>query len=149
MSYIEKSLSEGENVEDVFRFHWWAWAPIWLWMLLAIPTFGLTLLVAGYQAVLLRATEQGVTTRRVIHKTGFIARLTEEMRLSSVETVEIRQSIAGRLLGFGDVKVTGYGLSDVVFRNIDDPIDVKRRIEGVLHRHGQPVRPHAASATPR
>jgi hypothetical protein len=37
------------------------------------------------------------------------------------------------MLGFGDVKVTGRGISDVTFRTIDDPMEVKRQIEGVSH----------------
>jgi hypothetical protein len=35
------------------------------------------------------------------------------------------------MFGFGSVKVTGRGISDVLFKNIDDPMDVKRKIESV------------------
>jgi hypothetical protein len=37
------------------------------------------------------------------------------------------------MLGFGTVKVTGRGISDLVFRGVDDPMSVKRQIEGVSH----------------
>ena len=57
----------------------------------------------------------------------------EEMKIGSIETVEIDQGIWGRILGFGDIKVTGRGISDVLFRRMADPMDVKRRIEGVSH----------------
>jgi uncharacterized membrane protein YdbT with pleckstrin-like domain len=72
-----------------------------------------------------------VTNKRVILKRGVISRHTEEMKLGSIETVEIDQGVWGRLFGFGTVKVTGRGLSDVVFRRIDDPMAVKRAIESV------------------
>ena len=36
-----------------------------------------------------------------------------------------------RLFGFGDVTVTGRGLSNVIFRTVDDPMAVKRQIESV------------------
>jgi hypothetical protein len=53
------------------------------------------------------------------------------MKLTSIETVEIDQGVLGRIFGFGTVKVTGRGISDVVYKGIDDPIAVKRQIEGI------------------
>ena len=55
------------------------------------------------------------------------------MKLGSIETVRIDQGVWGRILGFGDIRVTGKGISDVVFRRMHDPMEVKRRIEGVSH----------------
>jgi uncharacterized membrane protein YdbT with pleckstrin-like domain len=131
MSYIEESLSDGEKVETLFRLHWLAWLPMALWLVLGVVTFGLTWLIAGYEYLKLHHIEQGVTNKRVILKRGVISRHTEEMKLGSIETVEIDQGVWGRLFGFGTVKVTGRGLSDVVFRRIDDPMAVKRAIESV------------------
>jgi uncharacterized membrane protein YdbT with pleckstrin-like domain len=79
----------------------------------------------------LKFTEQGVTNKRVILKRGIISRKTEEMKLTSIETVEIDQGVWGRLFGFGTVKVTGRGISDVVYQGVDDPMAVKRQIESV------------------
>jgi uncharacterized membrane protein YdbT with pleckstrin-like domain len=53
------------------------------------------------------------------------------MRIGSIETVEIEQSIFGRIFGFGSVKVSGRGISDVVFSKIDNPMEVKKSIESV------------------
>jgi len=131
VSYIEDSLSAGERVESLFKLHWFAWVPMWLWIILAIPTIGLTLLIALYEFLRLRFTEQGVTNKRVILKKGIISRKTEEMKLTSIETVEIHQGIWGRIFGFGSVKVTGRGISNVVYKGIDDPMAVKRQIESV------------------
>jgi uncharacterized membrane protein YdbT with pleckstrin-like domain len=128
MSYIEESLSAGEKVEGLFRLHWFAWAPVALWALLVI-----TLPVALYVYLQLRFTELGVTNKRVILKRGVIGRQTEEMKVTSIETVEIDQGVLGRIFGYGTVKVTGRGISDVVFRGVDDPMAVKRRIESVSH----------------
>ena len=102
-----------------------------IWMILGIPTFGLTLFIALYEFLRLKYTEQGVTNKRVIFKTGIISRKTSEMSLKSIESVEIDQGIFGRIFGFGDIKVTGRGISDVVFKGIDDPMAVKRQIESV------------------
>tara|TARA_Y100000780_G_scaffold29398_1_gene23998 strand:- start:2438 stop:2848 length:411 start_codon:yes stop_codon:yes gene_type:complete len=131
MSYIEDSLSSGEVIHKVFQLHWFARVPMYCWLVLGLVTFGLTWLIALYEYFRLRSIEQGVTNKRVILKNGIISRHTEEMKLSSIETVEIEQGIWGRMFGYGTVKLTGRGISDVKFRNIDDPMQVKRDIESV------------------
>lgn len=131
MSYINESLSDGEEVSALFKLHWVTRIPLALWLLLGIPTFGITLVIALYEYLRVRHIEQGVTNKRVIFKTGIISRKTDEMKLVSIETVVIDQSIAGRIFGYGNVKVTGRGASDVVFRTVNDPMAVKRQIESV------------------
>jgi uncharacterized membrane protein YdbT with pleckstrin-like domain len=128
MSYLEESLSAEEKVVAVFRQHWITriWLVIWILLIVTIP-------IAIYEWLRLRTIEHGVTNKRVVFKQGIISRHTEEMKLGSIETVEIDQGIWGRILGFGDIKVTGRGISDVVFRRMSDPMDVKRKIEGVSH----------------
>ena len=131
MSYIEESLSTGEKIEALFRLHWFAWIPMFIWIVLGLLTFGLTWLVAIYEFLRLKCLEQGLTNKRVILKKGIISRKTEEMKLTSIETVEINQGVIGRIFGFGTVKISGRGISDVIFNGIDDPIAVKRQIESV------------------
>ncbi|WP_193075607.1 PH domain-containing protein [Pseudomonas sp. FME51] len=136
MTYIEESLSSGEKIEALFPLHWFARVPMYLWLVLAIPTLGLTLILALYEYLKLKHLEQGVTNKRVILKRGIISRNTEEMKLQSIETVEIEQGIGGRLFGYGTVKITGRGISDVTFKGIDDPMQVKRDIESVSNPLG-------------
>ena len=136
MSYIEESLSAGEKVEGLFKLHWFAWVPMVMWIVLGIPTLGLTWLIALYDFLKMRFLEQGVTNKRVILKRGIISRKTEEMKLASIETVEIDQGIFGRIFGYGMVKVTGRGVSNLVFKRIDDPMSVKRQIESVSNPVG-------------
>lgn len=130
-SYIEDSLSKDEVVHQVFKLHWLNWVMVWFFILISPFTLGITLVWGIYKWLVLRNLEQGVTNKRVIHKAGIISRTTEEMKLSSIETVEIKQSVLGRLLGFGNVHVTGRGISDVVFPNIDNPMDVKKAIDNL------------------
>lgn len=136
MTYIEESLSTGEKVEALFPLHWFARMPMIIWIVLAIPTVGITLIFALYEYLKLKHLEQGVTNKRVILKRGIISRKTEEMKLQSIETVEIDQGIGGRMFGYGTVKITGRGISDVVFKGIDDPMSVKRQIESVSNPTG-------------
>jgi uncharacterized membrane protein YdbT with pleckstrin-like domain len=128
MPYIEESLSAGEQVSTLFKLHWVTRIPMVLWLLLVI-----TFPFAIYEYLRIRNIEQGVTNKRVIFKTGIISRKSEEMKLSSIETVEIDQGIFGRIFGFGNVKVSGRGTSDVLFRTVADPMAVKRAIESISH----------------
>jgi uncharacterized membrane protein YdbT with pleckstrin-like domain len=131
VGYIQESLSNGEEVKELFELHWFSKIPMIIWIILAIPTLGVTLLLALWEWLKLRNIEQGVTNKRVIFKKGIISRKSEEIKISSIETVEIIQGVIGRIFGFGTVKVTGRGISDLVFKNINDPMDVKRKIESV------------------
>ena len=131
MSYIEDSLSDGEEIKELFKLHWFSKIPMIIWVILALPTFGITLLLAIWEFLRLRSIEQGITNKRVILKTGIISRNSEEMKISSIETVEIVQGISGRIFGFGSIKVTGRGISDLVYKNIDSPMEVKKTIESV------------------
>ena len=131
MGYIQDSLSDGEEVRALFKLHWFAKSWMILWIILAIPTIGITLIFALWEWLKLRNIEQGVTNKRIIRKQGIISRKSEEMKITSIETVEIIQGVMGRIFGYGDIKVTGRGTSDVLFKKINDPMDVKRRIESV------------------
>ncbi len=128
MAYIDESLSAGEEIAALFELHWVTRIPMVLWLLLIV-----TFPFAIYEYLRLRHTEQGVTNKRVVFKTGIISRKSEEMKLGSIETVEIDQGILGRILGYGNVRVTGRGTSDVLFRSVADPMAVKRAIESVSH----------------
>lgn len=155
MSYIKKSLSDGEKPLHFFDLHWVVWIRVWGLVIAGIILgfFPLSFLgldgfeygsisLLGWVAIFVeifalylffyvRFQEYGVTNKRVICKTGIIARKTNEMKLRSIETVEIDQSVLARILGYGTVKITGQGISDVLFKFINDPLMVKRRIESV------------------
>jgi uncharacterized membrane protein YdbT with pleckstrin-like domain len=75
-----------------------------------------------------KGTEIVVTDRRVIYKRGFIARRTVEMNISKVETVDVEQSIAGRLLGYGTVLIRGTGESLEPLRHVEAPLTIRNAI---------------------
>lgn len=131
MSYIQDSLSDNEKIEAEFEYHWFIWVPIVLWFVAGIASFGILLPVAIYKLLVVKYTEMGLTNKRVIFKTGIVSRNTQEMKLTSIETVDLRQGIWGRMFGFGDINVTGRGISDLNLRSVMDPMGVKRQIESV------------------
>lgn len=135
MSYLDESLAPGETIVARFDLHWTAKWRLIVFLLLAIPTLGIALLGALYEWIRLRSIEQGVTSRRVVRKTGILSRTTEELRLASIETIDLHQSAWGRLLGFGNVLLTGRGESAMIFSQLAAPLEAKRAIENAYAAH--------------
>ena len=73
-------------------------------------------------------TETDVTNLRVVHKTGFIKRRTFEMSLDKVESVDVNQSILGRILNYGDVTVRGVGEGAETIKTIASPLEFRNPI---------------------
>jgi uncharacterized membrane protein YdbT with pleckstrin-like domain len=73
-------------------------------------------------------TETDVTNLRVVHKTGFIKRRTFEMSLDKVESVDVNQSILGRILNYGDVTVRGVGEGAETIKTIASPLAFRSHI---------------------
>ena len=113
MGYIEKSLGDGERVIAKFKIHWYAY--LWLFAILG-----------------LLFTEIALTSKKVIVKKGVLSRRTDEMKLNKVENVELKQSLMGRILGFGEIIVSGTGSGKVTISKVTDPIEVKKQIEAQL-----------------
>ena len=151
MSYLKQSLAPGETIVAIFKLHWSMWIRFWVAIALGIIATAallvaqiawgalaaaiIAILIAGHQWLWLRAIEQGVTNRRVVRKTGIVSRATTELRLASIETVDLHQTFWGRIFGFGDVEITGRGETAMVLDRIARPVDVKRDIESAYTAH--------------
>lgn len=131
MSYVQRVLQPGEILIYATRLHWLVYARAVGLLIVAAVLAGIAeradnelrmalwagggglfvlAVIAGIGAGLRRAsTEFAVTNRRIIHKSGIIRRHTQEMNLSKVETVIVDQTILGRILNFGSVRVHGTG----------------------------------------
>src|SRR6202521_2326432 len=67
-------------------------------------------LAVGAEKYLVYGTSEfAVTNKRIIIKVGFLKRRTLEMQVQKVETVAVNQGIGARILGYGDILVTGTG----------------------------------------
>jgi uncharacterized membrane protein YdbT with pleckstrin-like domain len=73
-------------------------------------------------------TETDVTNLRVVHKTGFIKRRTFEMALDKVESVDVNQTILGRILNYGDVTIMGVGEGRETISTIASPLEFRNSI---------------------
>jgi uncharacterized membrane protein YdbT with pleckstrin-like domain len=73
-------------------------------------------------------TETDVTNMRVVHKTGFIKRRTFEMSLDKIESVDVDQSILGRIMNYGDVTIRGVGEGFEKIKTIASPLAFRSAI---------------------
>ena len=76
-------------------------------------------------------TEIAVTDRRIIYKEGFVRRSTVEMHMDKVESVDVEQTIMGRLLDYGTVTVKGVGTGFEPLKMIAAPLDLRNHITGI------------------
>jgi len=153
MSYVQKVLQPGETIRRVASVHWVVYLPGAILLLLACAALicGVAfsnlhifwwqiiagLLAAGGVYFLTLewfswwATEIAVTNHRIIYKTGIIRRMTKEMNMDKVESVEIDQSVLGRLLDYGNVMIVGTGEGIEKLVKTAQPIELRNSITGV------------------
>ena len=104
---------------------------IWRYSAYALALIGVVLLIQEWFRWWI--TEIAVTNRRVIYKKGLIRRQTNEMNVDKVESVQINQSILGRLLDYGDVTILGTGEGFETLRTI---AELPNRTPKQHHRNG-------------
>ena len=150
--YIDDILQPEEKVLYSTNAHWIFFLPaLGLWIVAAVflalsgmvpagsplivacwALSAIVALIALYRTVTAWfqrwTTETDVTNLRVVHKTGFINRQTFEMSLDKIESVDVDQSIPGRIFGYGDVTITGVGKSEEKLATVTSPLAFRNAI---------------------
>jgi uncharacterized membrane protein YdbT with pleckstrin-like domain len=148
-TYISSILEPGEQVRQLTTVSWTIYAPA---ILLAICALGSLIVGADYDAIAgvgwfaafvfavaavvafvpawLRrwTTEIAVTDRRIILKRGLIRRHTVEMNMQKVESVDVDQTLIGRLFNYGSVTIRGTGSSFETLKRIDSPLKLRTTV---------------------
>jgi uncharacterized membrane protein YdbT with pleckstrin-like domain len=151
MKYVERVLQPGETVQYRSTIHWIIYVPSFLFFIVGAIgvallansgtnplafSLPLPLLLIGIGCIgglpsFIHAwfkrwtTEVAVTNRRIIYKRGFIRRHTIEMNMDKVESVDVDQSVWGRILNYGTIVVHGTGGDLEPLRRIDSPIEFR------------------------
>jgi uncharacterized membrane protein YdbT with pleckstrin-like domain len=150
MGYVEKVLQPGEVILSRTHLHWFIYLSSITTLILALVVLATGMIfapdyayyveiVAGLLGIfgLLKlfvawikrsSTELAVTNRRIIHKTGFLSRTTSEMNREKVESVDVQQSLTGRIFGYGTVLVRGVGSTWEPFAHIANPLAFRSSI---------------------
>jgi Bacterial PH domain len=82
------------------------------------------------------STELSVTNRRVTIKTGIVLRHTMEILLGKVESIEVDQTIMGRILGFGSIVVRGTGGTPEPIQLISNPQEFRKNVQEQIASRG-------------
>jgi uncharacterized membrane protein YdbT with pleckstrin-like domain len=130
MSYVRHVIQPGEKILVDGRLSWVLFFPAILYLIVGLiliavenafwpsqilvfgtmAVFGILTLVSVFRAWFRWwTTEIAVTDKRIIFKTGFINRHTEEMNMDKVSSVDVDQSVWGRIFDFGTIRILGTG----------------------------------------
>lgn len=125
-SYIDDVLINDERVMYRARISKWSLWPLILLGALLLVAFGIGLLFWLWAWIVYSTTELAITNKRVIAKTGLIQRRTIEMFLEKIESIQVDQSVLGRVFNFGSVVISGTGVHSAPFKNISDPLALRK-----------------------
>ena len=115
-NYVKNNLISGETIEYETTYHW-----------IIFITKEAIFFVAPITDSL--SDEFVITNKRVIMKTGLIKRRTIELNLTMIESVNVDQSVLGRILGFGNIQIVGSGGTKETFSNIKKPLEFRKKFQ--------------------
>jgi uncharacterized membrane protein YdbT with pleckstrin-like domain len=105
---------------------WGSPQPYGLWVAIACLLIAVVIAVRAWWNRW--TTEIFVTDRRVIFVHGFFARQSIEVHMNQIESVDVDQTLLGRLFGYGDVTIHGTGNTYDPLRAADRPIALRNEI---------------------
>jgi len=119
-NYVDSHLIKGETVVYSAKLHW---------IIYLHPKAFFTLWIAPF--IQQATSEFAITTKRIIIKVGLISRRTLEMNLNKIESVNVDQSILGRILNYGSITVIGTGGTHEAFYNIASPMQFRKAFQEI------------------
>ena len=146
-SYVDSNLIKDEAVLHRGHLSLWSLSGLIFFGVLLLPVvIGLFLLLGAW--IKYKTTELAVTNKRVIVKTGLISRKTLELNLAKAESIQVDQSLLGRLFDFGSLQVNGTGMAHAPIAGIRAPLEFRRQFmeaqDQAAERYGmQPRNPEA------
>ena len=125
-AYVAKNLIQDERLIYTGRLSAWGYAGrIALGVLLIPLVVGLFLL--AWVWIQMRTVEMAITNKRLIIKSGLVSRQTIELNLGKVESLQVEQTVMGRLLDYGSIQVNGTGTAHAPIRGVADPLEFRRQ----------------------
>ncbi len=149
--YIEEILQPDERVLYSTTLHWVIYLPgilscivavaafvigqdsdtaflrmMWFGLFVAAGLYGCFGLLQGWFRRW--TTEIDVTDKRVVVKKGFITRRTVEMNMDKIESIDVDQSLVGRIMNYGKVTIRGTGIGLEPLPTIGAPLELRNHI---------------------
>jgi uncharacterized membrane protein YdbT with pleckstrin-like domain len=117
-SYVKKNLIHGEYIVYTTSYHW----VIFINLKALLSLFIIPLLS-------IYSDEFAITNKRVIIKTGLFSRHTLELNLNKIESVNVKQSILGRMFGYGNIQIIGTGGTRETFIDIRNALIFRKKFQ--------------------
>lgn len=149
MSYLNKTLLPDEKIICRSRPHWIVVFRSWT-ILLLIAAFLLikgrsTLFVISFfsllglviclsRLIVYFFSEFGITNKRVVIKLGFIGRVAFENSLDQIEEMAINQSIMGRILDYGSIRIRSVSGANELFSAVRHPFRFRYKVLEEIER---------------
>lgn len=121
MGYVEDTIGSNEKIIYNVKFHWVYTFNAFL-NLLFFGIFIIGIITFIKMMINKLTTERVLTDLRYIQKTGWISRNTEEIGIIKIEEVDLKQTVLGRILGYGSIHISGTGSGNIILKSIDDPL---------------------------
>ncbi len=128
--YINGNLMNGERVNVTFEWHWsyFFWPIVFSFFIIGIP-------VLIYRIINSKTSEMAITDRRLIGKTGIIARNTVDASLDQISSIQIDQGLLQRILNAGYIRYNLDGQSITVPIAVNSPIKLRNQFSEVQHNY--------------
>ncbi len=152
---IERSLSKGETIQVRTGSHWivnvrsicsaGAIAAVGVAVMLeafgttearargmalfAATMFAIAIAILAVVTIQRRARVVLVTDRRIVAMTGVLRKSSTETLLSSVQSIDLDQSVFGRLLNFGTITLHTMGKEPMVLNDIAFPLELHQALQ--------------------
>lgn len=142
MPSIEDSLLKDEKINYTSQVHWIVFAmPALFYFLgaafyfspaylqpLAMLLFFAAISLSLMSLVTYLFSEFAVTDQRVFIKRGMLTQTVMGIMLSKIESIQVRQSIPGRLFNYGDIDIIGTGSTDDHISQIRSPYQFRKAV---------------------
>ena len=130
MSYIEKTLGNDEKILYQVNYHW-LYTAIAILSLIFLGVFIIGIFIFLFMMIQKWTTERCITNFRLIQKTGWIARDTQEMRIDRMEEINLKQTVIDRIFGSGSIVITGVGKGEIKLKFIDEPLVFQKKLNNL------------------
>ncbi len=146
-SFIKDTLLPNEQIIAIAKWHWiknWIFTIIpmmfyfWclyvcitlrLWdglLIFTMISLALVFLFYFIKKILSKNDEFAITNMRIIAKIGIIRRIAFELHIEQIESIEIRQGVLGRIMGYGTLIPHGIGASKIRIKFVQDPFKFRQ-----------------------
>ena len=109
---INQLLAQDEQIVYLEKLHWLAY-------------FNLAKLIRNLTTTIF------LSNKRFFYGHGLLRRKTHEMVVAKIETIDVKETLWGRLFGYGTVFVAGTGAGSLTMRYIKRPFELQRQIRSV------------------